>query len=73
MQEISFLVEALHDGYVARAIGESIFSQAEDMSTLREQVHAAVQCHFDEGDAPRRIRLHFPRKFLGAGLGSRLK
>jgi hypothetical protein len=29
---------------------------------LREQVRAAVRCHFDEGKGPRVIRLHFVRE-----------
>jgi hypothetical protein len=60
MIEIVFLVEEDPEGgYTARAIGESIFTQADDLSSLREQVRDAVQCHFpDPEDRPRMIRLH---------------
>ncbi|MDC8014853.1 type II toxin-antitoxin system HicB family antitoxin [Tahibacter soli] len=50
MSEIVFLVEeAPEGGYSARALGESIFTQAESLEELRENVRDAVRCHFDEG------------------------
>lgn len=63
MTEIVFLVEDDPDGgYTARALGESIFTEADDVETLREKVRDAVRCHFpDEKDRPRAIRLHFAR------------
>lgn len=36
-----------------------IATQGRDLSELQEQVRDAVQCHFEGGQAPRRIRLHF--------------
>ena len=63
MDELIFLVEdAPEGGYTARALGESIFTEADDLHGLREQVRDAVRCHFDEGQAPRVIRLHFVRE-----------
>ncbi len=60
MNEILFLVEtAPEGGYTARALGESIFTEADDIASLHEQVRDAVRCHFEEGAAPRLIRLHF--------------
>jgi hypothetical protein len=62
MNEIIFSVrEADEGGYIARALGASIFTQAETLPELREAVREAVQCHFDEGQAPKIIRLHFTR------------
>lgn len=63
MSEIVFLVEEDSEGgYTARALGEAIFTQADDMPTLRENVRDAVRCHFDDqGDRPKAIRLHFVR------------
>ncbi len=62
MNEIIFLVEeAPEGGFVARAVGESIFTQAETTEALHSQVRDAVRCHFEEGSAPRLIRLHFVR------------
>ncbi|HZI19499.1 MAG TPA: hypothetical protein VEY09_12985 [Pyrinomonadaceae bacterium] len=61
--ELIFLVqEAPEGGYTARALGESIFTEADDMDGLREMVRDAVRCHFDEGQGPRLIRLHFVRE-----------
>ncbi len=63
MSEIVFLVEDdLDGGYNARAVGESIFTQADDLKTLREMVRDAVQCHYlDEPSRPKLIRLHIVR------------
>lgn len=61
--ELIFIVEeAPEGGYVARALGESIFTEADDAEELREQVRAAVRCHFAEGERPQIIRLHFTRE-----------
>ena len=63
MTEIIFLVEeALEGGYIARGLGESIITEADDIPSLQEQVRDAVRCHFDEGKAPKVIRLHFVRE-----------
>ena len=63
MKEIIFLVEeAPEGGYIARALGASIFTEADTMAELREQVRDAVKCHFDEGQEPKMIRLHFVRE-----------
>jgi len=68
MNELIFLVEeAPEGGYTARALGHSIFTEAESLEELRENVRDAVQCHFDEGKAPKVIRLHFVRDEVLAG------
>jgi hypothetical protein len=36
-----------------------ITTQGHDLSELQSMVREAVLCHFDEGKAPERIRLHF--------------
>lgn len=60
MNEILFLVEpAPEGGYIARALGESIFTEGDDIADLHEQVRDAVRCHFEEGKTPKLIRLHF--------------
>jgi hypothetical protein len=62
MHEIIFQVEeAAEGGYNARALGQAIFTEAESLEALRENVRDAVRCHFDEGTGPRVIRLHFVR------------
>jgi hypothetical protein len=60
VDEIIFVVEeAPEGGFTARALGVSIFTEADDLPGLRSQVRDAVRCHFDEGQVPRVIRLHF--------------
>ncbi len=62
MTEIIFLVEDDPEGgYVARAIGESIFTQGETLEELRKMVRDAVQCHFEDEQRPKLIRLHIVR------------
>lgn len=41
--------EAPEGGYTARALGDSIFTEADTLAELREAVRDAVRCHFDEG------------------------
>ena len=54
--EILFLVEeAPEGGYIARALGESIFTEADDLASLHQQVRDALHCHFDEGLSPEKI------------------
>jgi hypothetical protein len=62
MDELIFLVEeAPEGGYTARAMGESIFTEADTVAALHERVRDAVRCHFDPDQAPRLVRLHFVR------------
>jgi len=63
MEELIFLIEdAPEGGYTARALGAAIFTEADDRESLREMVRDAVRCHFDEGQGPKVIRLHFVRE-----------
>lgn len=62
MSELVFVVEeAAEGGYIARAVGASIVTEADDLERLRDQVRDAVRCHFDEGAGPKLIRLHHVR------------
>jgi hypothetical protein len=57
--EIVFSVEESPEGgFEARALGHSIFTQAETVEELRVMVQDAVRCHFDDADRPHVIRLH---------------
>ncbi len=60
MNEIIFEVreDETEGGFVARALGHSIVTQADTWEDLRTNVRDAVRCHFDEAQAPRVIRLH---------------
>lgn len=60
MEELTFVVARLPEGgYTARAVGASIFTEADDVESLREQVLEAVRTHFEDGKAPSVVRLHF--------------
>ncbi len=61
-RELIFVVEeAPEGGYEARALGESIFTEAETWDELKQAVQDAVRCHFDEAERPALLRLHFVR------------
>lgn len=63
MREIHFIVEdAPEGGYIARAVGVDIMTEAENLTSLHAQVRDAVHCHFDEGKSPSLIRLHITRE-----------
>ena len=64
MEEITLRVE--HDeesGWLVASWdspeGGGITTQGRDLRELQDQVQDAVRCHFEPGEAPRRIRLHF--------------
>ena len=63
MTEIIFEVteDEVDGGYSASALGHGIHTQGEDWNDLKEMAREAVLCYFDEGDAPRVIRLHLVR------------
>jgi hypothetical protein len=58
LDEIIFIVtDDPEGGYLARALGEAIFTEADDLPSLRAMIRDAVLVHFDEGEAPRIARL----------------
>jgi len=62
MSELIFLVEeAPEGGFTARALGKSIFTEADTLDDLRQNVRSAVECHYENGAGPKVIRLHFVR------------
>jgi hypothetical protein len=62
-KEIIFLVEESPEGgYEARALGHSIFTQAETLAELRAMVRDAVKTHFEDADRPALIRLHLVKE-----------
>jgi hypothetical protein len=63
MNEIIFVVEdAVEGGYNAKALGVSIFTQADSLEELRTNVRKAVECFYGDEAAPKIIRLHFVRE-----------
>ena len=60
MNEIIFLVEPSDEGgYVAKALGHSIFTEAESKEELKTNILDSVKCHFEVNQMPKMIRLHF--------------
>lgn len=54
MNEVIFLVEeAPEGGWIARALGHSIFTETDDLPSLHENVRDAVRCHFENDWKPR--------------------
>lgn len=63
ISDIHFVVEeAPEGGYIARAVNEDIFTEADDIPGLHSRVRDAVRCHFGDGAVPGVIRLHFTRE-----------
>lgn len=61
-KEIIFLVEEdAENGYTARALDHSIYTQADSLKELKTSIRDAVCCHFSESEKPSVIRLHFVR------------
>ena len=59
MNEIIFIVEeSAEGGYEAKALGHSIFTEADTIAELKQNIKEAIQCHFEE-NAPKIIRLHY--------------
>jgi len=62
-EEIIFLVkESPEGGYEARALGYSIFTEADTFEELKGMVKDAVRCHFEDTERPRLIRLHLVKE-----------
>ena len=65
MNEIIFSIrESVESGYEARALGYSIFTEAETMDELKVNIKEAVHCHFEDNEMPKVIRLHFVKEEL---------
>lgn len=65
MSEIVFVVEiAPEGGFTARALGESIVTEADTEAALRVAIQDAVHCYFDKSKMPKVIRMHFVRDEL---------
>jgi len=63
MDEIIFLIEEdVEGGYSARALGYSIFTEGEDDLELKANIKDALDCHFEDHEKPKLIRLHYVRQ-----------
>jgi predicted RNase H-like HicB family nuclease len=60
--EVLFIIEEAEEGgFVARGVGVGIITEGDTLDELRANVREAVECHFDEGQSPRIVRLPLPR------------
>jgi predicted RNase H-like HicB family nuclease len=64
IKEIIFMVEEDPEGgYTARALGYSIFTEAETLEELKESIKDAIKCHFDrDEEIPKIVRLHIVKE-----------
>ena len=54
MNEVIFIVEeAPEGGFTARALDQSIFTEADDLEHLHTQVRDAVHVHFEDDQRPK--------------------
>lgn len=61
-QELIFLIEeAPEGGYLAQALGHSIYTEADTWEELKNAVQDAVACHFSSHQRPAFVRLHVVR------------
>jgi hypothetical protein len=59
MSEVIFLIEdAPEGGYTAKALGYSIYTQADTWDELKLAIQDAITCHFDEPERPALVRMH---------------
>lgn len=65
MKELIFLIEeAIEGGFTAKALGESIFTEADTLIDLKQNIKEAVSCHFKGEQIPQLIRLHIVKDEL---------
>ncbi len=62
MNEIIFIVEgSAEGGFEAKALGHSIFTEADTIEELKQNIREAIHCHF-ETNAPSVLRLNYIRE-----------
>jgi predicted RNase H-like HicB family nuclease len=65
MELIFEVREAEEGGYTARALGHSIFTEAETWEELRGNVLEAASLHFEDAtERPKLVQLHFVKDEL---------
>ena len=67
INEIIFTIEeSTESGYEARALEHSIYTEADTIEELKKMIKDAVQCHFDQNNIPKLIRLHYIKEEIMA-------
>ena len=59
---IFYIEESLDGGFEARALGHDIFTDGETVEELKANIKDAIHCHFEDGEEPHIIKLHFVRE-----------
>jgi len=60
VKKIIFLVEKAEEGgYMAKALGESIYTEANTLEQLKLEIKDAVNCHFYNEEKPIQIYLSY--------------
>lgn len=63
MNELIFIInESLEGGFEAKALDYPIFTEADTVDQLKSMIKDSVRCHFNAGDIPKIIRLHFVKE-----------
>ena len=58
MNEIIFIVEESPEGgYQAKALGYSIFTEADTLEDIKLNIKDSIRCHFED-NAPKIVRMH---------------
>ena len=59
-KEIIFIVEESPEGgWTAKALGFSIFTEADSIEELKLNIKEAIGCHFENEEIPKILRLHY--------------
>lgn len=59
MSEVILLIEeAPEGGYAARALGYSIYTEADSWADLKTVIQDAIACHFEHPERPAMVRMH---------------
>jgi hypothetical protein len=66
--EIIFIVEESPEGgWTSKALGYSIYTEADTIEELKTNIRDAVNCHFENDNAPKILRLHYVKdEFISA-------
>ena len=64
--EIAFIVEESPEGgYEAKAVGHSVFTEAETLDELKSKIQDAVRCHFGPSPGSGLAMRHQPQAIPG--------
>ena len=59
-KEIIFIVEESPEGgWIAKALGFSIFTEADSIDELKLNIKEAIGCHFENTEIPKILQLHY--------------